>query len=498
MKALGVGLGAFAFGEVEVVRLGLDPPALVLRRSAAGPGRRCRGGPVAPLAHPHRPGGHGPGGRRGWPRHPPPARGGPAGRLPRRSRSVEPMQPVLTVAEMNAVDRAALASTPLDVLVGRAGTGGGRGRLSTCWAAPTAAGWWWSPAGATTAPTGGSPPSSSPVRGARVPDRRGGHRAGNRARRPGHRRRLRHRVPRRVPATGGATGDPGAGRRHPLGGGRATPARPAGPRWPPRARSPSWPSSPASSRATAPGWPARSAVADIGLPPGEPGRLGGGGRRRRPACSPPGEPGGNKWSAAVLVVAGIAGHDRGRRPLRPRRLPVGGGDGPPGRARRGPVRGAGHRRRSAWTCPPTAGRPTPWRLPSAARWWWSGPGLGREPATAAEVRRLVAESPVPVVVDADGLFALGRPGCRRPHRGTVDGGAHPPRRRVRPADGADPGPDRIAAARALAAASGAVALLKGPTTAVADPGGRVLLGVPALRRWPPPAPVTSCPGSSAR
>ncbi len=27
---------------------------------------------------------------------------------------------------------------------------------------------------------------------------------------------------------------------------------------------------------------------------------------------------------------------------------------------------------------------------------------------AAEVRRLVAESPVPVVVDADGLFALGR------------------------------------------------------------------------------------------
>ena len=31
------------------------------------------------------------------------------------------MQPVLTVAEMNAVDAAALASTPLEVLVGRAG-----------------------------------------------------------------------------------------------------------------------------------------------------------------------------------------------------------------------------------------------------------------------------------------------------------------------------------------------------------------------------------------
>jgi NAD(P)H-hydrate epimerase len=41
--------------------------------------------------------------------------------------------------------------------------------------------------------------------------------------------------------------------------------------------------------------------------------------------------------------------------------------------------------------------------------------------------------------------------------------------------GADPGPDRITAARALASASGAVALLKGPTTAVAHPDGRVRL-----------------------
>ena len=49
--------------------------------------------------------------------------------------------------------------------------------------------------------------------------------------------------------------------------------------------------------------------------------------------------------------------------------------------------------------------------------------------------------------------------------------------------GGPPGPDRIAAARRLAAASGAVALLKGPTTAVADPSGRVLLataGTPSL------------------
>jgi len=46
-----------------------------------------------------------------------------------------------------------------------------------------------------------------------------------------------------------------------------------------------------------------------------------------------------------------------------------------------------------------------------------------------------------------------------------------------------PGEDRIAAARRLAAAAGTVALVKGPTTAVADPAGRVRLatvGTPAL------------------
>lgn len=35
MKALGVGLGAFAFTEVEVVRVGLDAPTLALHGAAA-------------------------------------------------------------------------------------------------------------------------------------------------------------------------------------------------------------------------------------------------------------------------------------------------------------------------------------------------------------------------------------------------------------------------------------------------------------------------------
>jgi holo-[acyl-carrier protein] synthase len=35
MKALGVGLGAFRFSEVEVVRVGLGPPSLLLHHAAA-------------------------------------------------------------------------------------------------------------------------------------------------------------------------------------------------------------------------------------------------------------------------------------------------------------------------------------------------------------------------------------------------------------------------------------------------------------------------------
>jgi holo-[acyl-carrier protein] synthase len=41
MKALGVGLGAFRFAEVEVVRLGLEAPTLVLHRSALERARRA-------------------------------------------------------------------------------------------------------------------------------------------------------------------------------------------------------------------------------------------------------------------------------------------------------------------------------------------------------------------------------------------------------------------------------------------------------------------------
>jgi ADP-dependent NAD(P)H-hydrate dehydratase / NAD(P)H-hydrate epimerase len=100
-----------------------------------------------------------------------------------------------------------------------------------------------------------------------------------------------------------------------------------------------------------------------------------------------------------------------------------------------------------------------------------GPGLGRSAATVAAVRRLVAEAPVPLILDADGLNALdgdiellaGRPAATivTPHAGEYARLAGEPVEE-----------DRVAAARRLAERAGAVVLLKGSRTVVADPTGR--------------------------
>jgi len=103
-----------------------------------------------------------------------------------------------------------------------------------------------------------------------------------------------------------------------------------------------------------------------------------------------------------------------------------------------------------------------------------GPGLGLDPRTTAEVRALVGGLDRPVVVDGDGLTALGRgvggfvrarraPTVLTPHDGEYERLAAAP-----------VGSDRFAAVRSLAERSGAVVLLKGPTTLVADPSGSVL------------------------
>jgi NAD(P)H-hydrate epimerase len=116
-----------------------------------------------------------------------------------------------------------------------------------------------------------------------------------------------------------------------------------------------------------------------------------------------------------------------------------------------------------------------------------GPGLGGDDdaAVAREVRALVIAATPPLVLDADGLNALH--GDLTPvHARAVAGTATvltPHEGEYRRLTGVPVGPDRIAAARSLAAEVGAVVLLKGPGTVVVAPDGTVALnptGGPAL------------------
>ncbi|MGH9045592.1 MAG: NAD(P)H-hydrate dehydratase [Acidimicrobiales bacterium] len=125
-----------------------------------------------------------------------------------------------------------------------------------------------------------------------------------------------------------------------------------------------------------------------------------------------------------------------------------------------------------------------------------GPGVGRDEATAACVREVIARAQVPVVADADALFALGdairarqvietskRPVVLTPHDGEYS----------RLAGGA-PGVDRIAAARTLAASTGAVVLVKGVLTAVASPQG-CAPSTPVLLAETPGGPALATAGT---
>jgi NAD(P)H-hydrate epimerase len=107
-----------------------------------------------------------------------------------------------------------------------------------------------------------------------------------------------------------------------------------------------------------------------------------------------------------------------------------------------------------------------------------GPGIGRDDATTEQARRAIVDMPLPTVIDGDGLFALAwsaqgaaallrsrtLPTVLTPHDGEYQTLA-----------GRAPGPDRLAAARSLAGETGAVVLLKGASTVVAHPDGRVLV-----------------------
>ncbi|MEY4338722.1 MAG: hypothetical protein RLZ14_572 [Actinomycetota bacterium] len=114
-----------------------------------------------------------------------------------------------------------------------------------------------------------------------------------------------------------------------------------------------------------------------------------------------------------------------------------------------------------------------------------GPGVGRDDATAAEMRSVVLAAPVPVVVDGDALFAMAW---------NSEGAAALLRRRTMPTvltphdgeyqllTGERPGTDRLQAARALAQHTGCVVLLKGSATVVADPTGEVLVSTTGDQR----------------
>ncbi|HEX5144871.1 MAG TPA: NAD(P)H-hydrate dehydratase [Mycobacterium sp.] len=112
--------------------------------------------------------------------------------------------------------------------------------------------------------------------------------------------------------------------------------------------------------------------------------------------------------------------------------------------------------------------------------WVIGPGLGTGHTESATLRAVLGTD-LPVIVDADALTLLARhpelvrgrsaPTVLTPHAGEFERLAgHPPT------------PDRVAATRALATELGAVVLLKGNVTVIADPAGLTYLN-PAGQSW---------------
>ncbi len=109
-----------------------------------------------------------------------------------------------------------------------------------------------------------------------------------------------------------------------------------------------------------------------------------------------------------------------------------------------------------------------------------GPGLGRGDGPTELVRRVLGEAELPVVADADALFALepaewAGPRVLTPHEGELA--------RLLGRESAEIAAHRLASVRDAAERFGCVVLLKGADTLVAAPGGSVIvvsLGLPSL------------------
>jgi len=101
-----------------------------------------------------------------------------------------------------------------------------------------------------------------------------------------------------------------------------------------------------------------------------------------------------------------------------------------------------------------------------------GPGLGRTQETLDDVAALVRSSPIPLVIDADGLAAFTEvTACTGPASVVMT----PHDGEYRMITGQAPDADRFKSARSLASGTNSTVLLKGPTTIVAAPDGHCLV-----------------------
>jgi NAD(P)H-hydrate epimerase len=179
---------------------------------------------------------------------------------------------------------------------------------------------------------------------------------------------------------------------------------------------------------------------------------------------------GHKWQSAVLVVAGSPGMLGAARLCATSAMRAGAGYvllGSPGCAAADLPVGEHVGRTFATPGWEADALPLLERVRAVAL----GPGLGATPSTTDGVRAVLDAYGGPVVLDADALAGLDLDGLRARRAATV----------LTPHEGefsrlfGDVGEDRIAAVRAAAERSGAVVLLKGPTTVIADAGGGVRL-----------------------
>jgi hydroxyethylthiazole kinase-like uncharacterized protein yjeF len=117
----------------------------------------------------------------------------------------------------------------------------------------------------------------------------------------------------------------------------------------------------------------------------------------------------------------------------------------------------------------TEGRP---RDAGRVQSWVVGPGMGTDDDAHSLLAEVLATD-LPVIVDADGLTMLARePALVRDRRAPT---VLTPHDREFARFGEDVGPDRVGAARRLAADLGCVVLLKGDATVVADAAGKVFV-----------------------